>query len=165
MRYSKARRQEIVREFAVRHNGQFNAALFLGEVREAGEKHEAYAWFEWDADKAAQAYQLEQARDFARDLRVSFKVEEIAGKKGMRVREAAMPMVLSPLAGRNHGGGYYLTNTDDPAHMAEHCRQAAVALRAWIGRYEAALIAAGGTVTYLVQAADALEKMTPAKAA
>ena len=34
-RITKATRQKIVREFALRHNGQFNPALFFEEVREA----------------------------------------------------------------------------------------------------------------------------------
>ncbi|MDF2809310.1 MAG: hypothetical protein K0S56_341 [Microvirga sp.] len=142
-RFTKERRQEIVREFALRHNGQFNPGLFLDEVREKGVEHPAYEWFEWDRDKAAHAYQVEQARDFARDLRVSFKVEEIGRKGTILVREAPMPMVLSPIGGRRDGGGYVLVDPDDPAHMTEHCRQAALALRAWLTRYQAALIHVG----------------------
>jgi len=34
--FTKELRQEIVREFAVRHNGQFDARLFFEEVRTKG---------------------------------------------------------------------------------------------------------------------------------
>lgn len=138
-RFTKELRQQIVREFAIRHNGTFNPTLFLEEVRNVGESHPAHAWFEWDKDAAAQRYQIEQAREFARDLKVTFKVEEIGGRKTVKVREASMPMVLSPIAGRQTGGGYYLVQPDDPRHMEEHCAQAAVALRGWLNRYQACL--------------------------
>jgi hypothetical protein len=36
MSFSKSIRQRIVREFAVRHNGQYNPSLFLEEVRQRG---------------------------------------------------------------------------------------------------------------------------------
>lgn len=141
--FTKALRERIVKEFATRHNGLYNPALFLAEVRAEGPKHPAYAWFEWDADKAATAYQLEQAREFARDLRVSFRVEEIIGPNQVRVSQQPMPMVLSPMDGRRSGGGYVLTDPDDPDHIAEHCRQAARTLEQWRDRYTAALAHAG----------------------
>jgi len=138
-RFTKELRQQIVREFAIRHNGTFNPGLFLEEVRKVGEGHPAYEWFEWDQEEAARRHQLEQAREFARDLRVVFKIEEIGGRKAVKVREAVMPMLLSPLSGRQNGGGYYLVEPDDPDHMREHCAQAAVALRGWLNRYAGAL--------------------------
>jgi len=138
-RFTKALRQKIVEEFAIRHNGQFDAALFLKEVREQGVGHPAHDWFEWDESKAAQAYQLEQARSFASDLRVTFRVEEVVSPGSVRVREVPMPTVISPLENRNKGGGYRLVDPDDPQFIEEHCRQAARALSQWMNRYEAAL--------------------------
>lgn len=160
-RFTKEMRQEIVRDFAVRHNGTFNPNLFLEEVRREGKKHPAYEWFEWDREKAYHAYQIEQARDFARDLRVTFKVEEIGRNKTVRVREAPMPLVLSPVEGRKDGGGYYLVDPDDPSHMAEHCRQAMIALRAWFNRYQAALLHAGGSPKAIQEALALLEATQP----
>lgn len=139
-RFTKALRQRIVREFAVRHNGTYNPTLFVEEVRRVGPSHPAYEWFEWDASKAAAAYQVEQARDFARDLRVTFKVEVVnGGRRSVKVRETAMPLVISPMEGRKHGGGYLLVDPDNPAFIAEHCGQAAGALRSWLSRYRSAL--------------------------
>jgi hypothetical protein len=157
-RFTKHLRQKIVREFAVRHNGQYDAALFLREVRETGKTHPAYEWFEWDADAAAQAYQLEQARAFARDLRVIFRVEEVVGPHSVRVRETPMPMVLSSLETRHKGGGYKLVDPDDPQHIAEHCRQAARTLVQWIERYQAAIAHAGVKMAAFEVAVGKLEK-------
>jgi len=159
MSLSKLTRQRIVKEFAVRHNGHYNAALFLDEVRKTGKKHPAYEWFEWDADKAAQAHQLEQARAFARDLRVTFTVTEISGgKRRVRVRESTMPMVISPIRGRQDGGGYVLVDPKDQGHVDEHCRQAAMGLRAWLGRYADAVKAVGYDLSSLERLASELEK-------
>lgn len=161
-RFTKALRQEIVREFAIRHNGTYNPSLFLEEVRNQGKKHPAFEWFEWDRDKAALAYQVEQARDFARDLRVTFKVTEInGGKRKVKVRESTMPLVLSPLEGRKDGGGYLLVDPDDPAYLDEHCRQAAQSLRAWMSRYASAVKHVGSDMKQLEKLAATLEQKTP----
>lgn len=168
MRYTKAQRQQIVEEFATRNNGVFNPSLFLAEVKERGPDHPAYDWFEWDTEKAALAYQIAQARDFARDIRIKFTIEEVGRKEPLRIRETVMPLVLSPVDGRRSGGGYFLTRPDDPSHMAEHCRQAATALRSWMERYEAALIHVGKSpaaldgVAKALEAASAVEKIEAA---
>jgi hypothetical protein len=159
MALSKIDRQRIVKEFALRHNGTYNPTLFFEEVRRTGESHPAYDWFEWDAGKAALAYQIEQARSFARDLRVTFSVVEInGGRRKVKVRESTMPMVLSPIKGRKDGGGYVLVDPKDQSHVDEHCRQAAVGLRAWLSRYADAVKAVGYDVSELDALASALEK-------
>lgn len=157
-------RQRIVTEFALRHNGTYNPSLFLEEVRRTGEKHPAYGWFEWDAGKAALAYQIEQARGFARDLRVTFTVTQInGGKRNVKVRETAMPLVLSPMEGRKDGGGYLLVDPKDPAYLDEHCRQAAVALRGWQSRYSEAVRHVGMNSSDLDALIAALETKAPLK--
>jgi hypothetical protein len=160
MRFTKQIRQGIVEEFARRHNGQYNPGLFLQEVRDTGESHAAYEWFEWDADKAVQAYQLEQARAFARDLRVSFQIEEIE-RKPVRVTAVDVPLVISPMSGRRDGGGYFLVDPDNPEHLAEHCKQAATALRSWMRRYHAALVHSGASAANVEKVAKLLEARSP----
>ena len=54
-RFTKALRERIVREFTARHNGRFDPAVFVEEVRQAGPSHEAYEWFQWDDEAAAEA--------------------------------------------------------------------------------------------------------------
>lgn len=155
--FSKEERQQIVEDFARRHNGQYDPALFLKEVKESGKDHPAYSWFEWNSKKAANEYNLWQARAFAKDLRINFTVEEVRRSGTVAIKTTEMPMVLSPVNGRKDGGGYVLTNPDDPAHMAEHCRQAGAALRSWLKRYEAALIHAGTSPKLVEQIAQILE--------
>jgi len=159
--FTKALRQHIVREFAVRHNGTFNPNLFLDEVRKTGPSHPAHAWFDWNRDEAARKWQVEQAREFARDLRVTFKVEEVGRAKAISVKEREMPLVMSPVEGRSHGGGYVLTDPNDPDHMAEHCLQAAMALRSWLNRYSAALAYAGSAPASVLNIVGALEVKSP----
>jgi len=155
-RFTKELRQQIVREFAEGHGGMFDPAVFLASVRDAGPEHPAWEWFDWNDETAANEYRLDQARDFARGLVVRFEVK-VVHRGTLRVVEKAAPLALSPLGGRNDGGGYYLTDPDDPAHMEELCRQAAQSLRWFVSRYEAALAYAGVGVGGFDKALDALE--------
>lgn len=138
MKFTRAARQKIVQEFAEENGGWFDPALFLATIEEEGETHPAWGWFEWDDDKAALEFRLDQARDFARGLVVRFEVQEIRRGK-FRVTERSVPLLLSPLDKRRTGGGYYITDPDDPAHIRELKRQAAQSLRWFISRYEAVL--------------------------
>lgn len=106
--------------------------------------------------KAALAYQVEQARDFARDLVVQFTIEEV-GRKGIKVNQE-MPLVISPMSGRRKGGGYVLVDVSNPDHMAEHCLQAAISLRSWLARYESALASVGITTASIEKTLAALER-------
>lgn len=160
-RFTKEIRQKIVRDFATKHNGVYNPRLFLEEVRRQGSAHPAFEWFEWDREAAAMEWQIEQARDFARGLVISFTVEEIGPKKAVRIVERAMPMVLSPIDKRRDGGGYVLTDPENADHQAEHCRQAAQALAAWLTRYASALTFAGSSVKAIEDQVKLLDAAVP----
>ncbi len=135
MHLSREERQRIVEEFTIRHNGVFNAETFVMEVKRVGSSHPAYAYFEWDEKKAALNYLVGQAREFVRDLRISFKVEEVGRKGTVTVKMVEGPFLISPVSGRSSGGGYVLTDVDNPEHMIELCQQARSALSAWLRRY------------------------------
>ncbi|WP_422057307.1 hypothetical protein [Sphingomonas sp.] len=156
-RFTREQRQKIVREFAEQHDGWFDAGAFLSEVRQVGKVHPAYEWFEWNDEKAAHEHRLDQARDFARGLIVRFEVETIE-RGDIKVVTRDVPMVISPMERRGAGGGYRLTDPNDPQHMGEHCRQAAQSMRWFISRYEAAVICAGGDMTVLTELRDQLER-------
>ena len=156
-RYTKDRRQKIIRDFCLHRNADFDARLFEQEVRETGPDHPAYEWFEWDGDKAAREHRIWQAREFAKGLRVSFTVEEIGRSGAITVRQMDAPMLVSPLQGRHSGGGYQLVDPDDPEHMAELCRQAAADLGRWLRRYEGALAYAGGSTAAIATQVARLE--------
>lgn len=157
MRFTKEQRQQIVRDFAVRHNGHFNPRLFLDEVRSGGEDHPAHGWFTWDTAKAAEAHLLWQAREFANGLIVTFSVEEIGRDKTIKVREVTAPFAISPTDTRRKGGGYVVIDPSDPDHMRELCRQAATDLRRWLTRYEAAVSHVGGSATSMRKQLSLLE--------
>lgn len=157
MRFTKQQRQQIVRDFAVRHNGHFNPRLFLDEVRGKGEDHPAHGWFTWDAAKAAEAHLLWQAREFASGLVVTFSIEEIGRDKTIRVREMAAPFAISPMETRRKGGGYVVVDPSDPSHMRELCSQAATDLRRWLARYEAAIAHVGGSAASMRKQLTLLE--------
>lgn len=160
--FTKALRQKIVEDFARQNNGWFDPRAFLMHVREAGADHPAFEWFEWDDEAAAEAYRIDQARDFARGLVVKFDVRTI--ERGP-VRIAQVPLVTSPVATRKSGGGYYLTDPQDRGHMAELRRQAATDLRWFIRRYAGAIEAAGGDVETLEALHGLLETGQVAEAA
>jgi len=154
----KAERQKIVEDFAKRHEGQFDPALFVKEVERRGESHAAYAWFTWDDEEAASEHRLWQARVFAQGITVKFKVEEVGRKGAIRIVESEMPLILSPMAGRNEGGGYILTDPHNEEHMAMLCGEGATALRSWLRRYSAALHIAGIPQRVFEHAAEAMER-------
>lgn len=156
-KFTKQQRQQIVEEFARRHNGQYSPFLFLKEVEERGGSHPAHGWFEWSDEKAATEHRLWQARSFANDLRVRFEVEEVCRQGPITVTTLEMPMVLSPVSGRREGGGYVLTDPNDPAHRVEHCSQAAAALRSWLNRYRAAVLQTPYGTKVVEHLADALQ--------
>ena len=143
-RFTKALRERIVRDFTARHNGRFDPAVFVEEVGAAGPSHEAFEWFEWDDADAAMAHRIEQARSFVQGINITFSVESVARGK-VTVRESAMPLALSPMSGRRDGGGYVINDPANPDHMAEFCGQAARDLEAWLNRYRAAVLFAGGS--------------------
>lgn len=159
-RFTKALRQQIVQEFAEKNGGWFDPPAFVAAVQKAGPKHPAFEWFEWDDRNAAHEFRLDQARDFARGLVVRFEVRTMH-RGSFRIVERTVPLALSPVGERRGGGGYYMTDPNDPEHMAELCRQAAQSLRWFISRYEGALAYAGASVGPLEKAQLALENIAP----
>lgn len=159
-RYTKRKRQEIVENFARQHNGQYDPVLFLREVEETGERHPAYHWFEFNKDAAAREHNLWQARQFTRDLHISFQVEEVGRAGMMTIRTMEMPMMLSPAhdrGGRSGGGGYWLVDPDNPDHQIELCRAAGVALLSWLDRYQASISYVGFDAKAIEQIAETMK--------
>lgn len=163
-RFSKALRERIVREFTARHNGRYDPAVFVEEVKAAGPDHEAYEWFEWDDEAAASSFRVEQARSFVQGINISFTVETLV-RGNITVSPCIMPLVVSPMEGRRAGGGYVINNPDNPDHVAEFCGQAARDLDAWLRRYRAAVLSAGGSTAHVERlAALLLQAANPKRA-
>ena len=159
-RLNKSERQEIIRGFASHHGGLYNPATFVDEVRAVGKSHPAYGWFTWDRTKAAFEHQVWQAREFVVGLRVRFTIEEVGRSGKIRIVTREVPFAISPLEVRHAGGGYFVVDPDNPEHMEEHCRQAAVALTTWLSRYEAAITYAGGSLVGTQKTLRLLESAT-----
>lgn len=159
-RITKALREQIVRDFVERNGGWFDPAIFLAEVRKAGPDHPAYEAFEWDDDKAAEEFRIDQARDFTRGLTITFQVQTVH-RGSFRVIERSVPLAVSPVDRRKGGGGYFISDPNDPAHMVELCQQAAQSLRWFISRYGGALTWAGVQVGQLEKMELALEAAAP----
>jgi hypothetical protein len=145
-RFTRELRQKIIEEFARQNNGWYDPRAFVQHVRSAGPEHPAFEWFTWDDAAAAEAFRLDQARDFARGLVIRFEVQEARPKGKVIVAHREAPFAVSPVASRKSGGGYYLTDPTDAEHMAELRRQAASHLDWWLRRYGSAVEAAGGDV-------------------
>lgn len=145
-RLTAKRRQEIVDEYLAQSGAnQYVPDEFVAWLSEHPD-HPAYGWFEWDDGKAADAYRLEQARAFVRDLRISFSVESVGSGGAVKVSNSTMPALISPLDGRRSGGGYVPLRSDDAASMDTYCDEAARALEAWCRRYESAVLHRGGNL-------------------
>lgn len=156
--FSKQRRQEIVDDFVARHGG-FDARAFLREVRLSNGTHPAWSWFEWNDGRAAEEYRVEQARDFVRDLRVTFEITTTQRSvKGVFM--ASAPAAYSPLSRRSTGGGYRLTDPGDTAHRRDLCAEGGQALRAWLRRYSGVAEAEGVSTSTIEQTAKRLERLS-----
>lgn len=162
-RFTAAMRQEIIKDFASRNGGMYDAKAFFAEVERTGPTHPAYQWFEWDEQTAAREHNIEQARQFARGLRIVFEVTEYGRSGTMKIRTEEAPFAISPMAGRQAGGGYWLLDPNDPVHMREHCEQAARTLRSWLDRYRSAITYCGAKETPVERMIEALEEANRAE--
>ena len=84
------------------------------------------------------------ARQMASGLRITGQVGQAAQKSTpvlVSVRE--FPALISPMAGRQSGGGYQNFDPRDGASMQELQRQGASALRSWVACYRGAAETAG----------------------
>jgi hypothetical protein len=154
---NRERRQTLIKDYAERHGGIWRPDGFYDEVA-SDSSHEARAWFEWDKEQAARAYNIERARSFGRGLQVVFTVETI-DRGNVTVHVEHVPLVHSPMATRSHGGGYILTNPRDEIHMAALCQEAASTLTGWLNRYSAALKHCGGSPMVFQRQIRLLEKV------
>lgn len=160
MPITKEQRQEIIEDFAKRHGGKYNPGEFLAEVEATGEEHPAYEWFEWDNEKASREHRLWQARQFVQNIKISFRVETASKGANFAIREATMPLLLSPMTTRHKGGGYVVSNPNRKSHIQEFCQQAADDLARWLRRYESAVLHAGGSVGNIRHEIELLERAT-----
>ena len=162
---SSEERRIIIQEFANRHDGQYVPELFLEEVEKSGKNHPAYGWFTWEQDEAAHQYRLWQARVFGRGIKISFEVQTTSRRGSIVSTPTQVPLVISPIEGRQTGNGYVIMEPDNVDHMAELCNQAASDLTGWLRRYEAAVLSVGLTTSAIEKIIKTLYSRESAKTA
>lgn len=138
MAFSSKDKQRIIDGYlADTGKNLFVAAEFVDWLEEHPE-HEAYDWFFGQGDTAAaRLYRIELARKMASGLRVRSRIVEEQGSS-VRVTERTFPAYLSPISGRDKGGGYQRFDPSSPESMAELRREGAVAMGQWLRRYRGA---------------------------
>lgn len=98
------------------------------------------------------------ARQMASGLRITAQISDapkISSTISVKVRE--FPALVSPMAGRAHGGGYQPFHPDDPDMVAELRKQSAQALLSWLGRYRGIAEKSGVDVTPIEEMAALLQ--------
>ena len=91
-----------------------------------------YKVLEWDEEKAAIKYQLQQIRQFFSGCRITVQYRDIPSEtidysKAVVVEETKVikfPSYISPIDNRAQGGGYQKFDLDNPETVKELCRQA-----------------------------------------
>ncbi|MGR3495225.1 hypothetical protein [Citreimonas sp.] len=135
--FPRAKRQAIIDGYLrdTRRNA-FHAAEFVDWLAERPD-HEAHEWFFGQGDEeAARQHRIGLARQMANGLRITAPVSEAPKEaKAVSVAVREYPALVSPMAGRKDGGGYFAFHPDDPAMVAELSRQGAQALISWLARY------------------------------
>lgn len=135
--FTRAKRQAIIDDYLV-SSGQnsFVPHAFIDWLSEQPD-HEAYDWFFGISDEAAaREHRVAMARSMASGLRITAKVSQASNKSSkvaVSVRE--FPAMVSPVSGRNKGGGYQSFSPTDPDMVEELSNQGAQALTSWIARY------------------------------
>jgi hypothetical protein len=135
---ARAERQKVIDDY-LNQTGRnmFIPGEFLEWLQDKND-HQCWAVFygQSDAD-AAQEHRKQMVRQWVSGLRLKVSVETSAETKGaeVRVTEYSVPAMLSPMTLRKLGGGYYVTNSDDPSHIAELAEQAATSLESWLSRH------------------------------
>jgi hypothetical protein len=156
-RFTDDEREAILIDYCKRHNRSFDAEGFAAEVESTGPKHPAFAAFTWDVDVGMHRLHVEEARAFSRGLKITWSETTITRSGPIKVTHS-MPLLLSPPQQRLQGGGYILSDPNNPEHMIILTEEAAGSLRAWTRRYEAALAHVSIPLKTLERIVHALEE-------
>lgn len=136
MSFTKRDRQKIIDGYLSESGANmFNAADFIDWLSERPD-HQAYPWFfAKDDQAAAREYRIGLARQMASGLRIVTSVSPVGESKVVHITTNEYPAYISPMSGRNVGGGYERFDPQNAEHIAELQRQGARALRSWLDRY------------------------------
>lgn len=120
--------------------------------------HPAYEWF-YGADdaKLAREHRIDMARRWASGLRITVQTSGTDRSGIVTITTREYLALVSPIANRKSGGGYYNFDVDDPLAVAELRRQGAQALLAWLGRYRGVCELGGMDLTPIEEIAATLQ--------
>jgi hypothetical protein len=154
MAFPKKERQRIVDEYLqATGRNMFVPGEFVDWLGDHPD-HEAYPWFYGlDDETAARQYRIDLARRMASGLRITVQ-EPSTEEHKIVVRE--YPAYVSPVSGRQSGGGYAPFDPRSEVDQAELRRQAAVSLAAWLNRYRGCAENIGLDLSRLEDVAQAL---------
>ena len=134
--YSEDERRQIIEMHLDAHDGVF---LPHDLLEEAGNlSHPAHDYFEWDNEIAGYTYRIWQARRFAqvRIIHVPIAHTNLA-EAGTTITVSKQPIVVSPLASRNHGGGYVAADSQEGQHFL--LEESEAMGRQWLARFRLVL--------------------------
>lgn len=135
--FPKKERLEIIQGY-LNETGQnqFVPADFLSWLRERP-SHKAYPiFFDRSDEEAAEAYRIGLVRQWVSGLRITVKPVESEGVSVASVQPVSVPAMVSPVAGRKHGGGYVSVSVNSKTSVDELADQAAGDLERWLKRYQ-----------------------------
>jgi hypothetical protein len=138
-------RQAVIDEYISETGENFVVPAAFIEWLRPKNNHPAHGWFfsKPDAD-AALEYRMLRFRQFANGLRITVQVsysDPVSTLVKLIPRE--FPAMVSPVSGRQNGGGYQAFDPNDSALMEELRRQGVTAMRSWLARYRGAFEAIG----------------------
>ena len=164
-RFGKRDRQAIANDYLNKTGRNIIVPAEFREWLSTQPDHPMYKVLEWDKEKAAIKYQIQQIRQFFSGCKITIKYKDIPSQSidvnsSIGVSEARVlkfPTYISPIDGRAQGGGYHKFDLDNPETVAELCRQACRELRSWVKRHEGICVIKDIEIENLKEVADSLE--------
>lgn len=165
-RFGKRDRQAIVDDYLNKTGRNTIVPAEFHEWLSTQPDHPMYKVLEWDDEKAAIKYRIQQIRQFFSGCRITIKYKDIPSQSidatnSIGISEPKVlkfPTYISPIDGRAQGGGYQKFDLDNPEIVAELCRQACRELRAWVKRHDGICVIKEVDIDSLKEVADSLEE-------
>lgn len=158
MKFNKQTRQRYIDEYLnATGRNTFIPGEFVDWLQGQPEHDLFKAFFGKGDEHAAREHRIHLARGMASGLRLTVSHETVDEKKVVTVVSREYPAFVSAVAHRKDGGGYVPFDAGDDAMQAELRRQAATALRSWLGRYRGVAEAGGISLAGIEAVATALD--------
>ena len=110
--------------------------------------------------EAAREYRIDLVRRMASGLRITVTSSTTNESSVVSIISREYPSLISPVSGRQNGGGYVAYDATDSAVVSEFMTQGINSLRTWLSRYRGAFEEAGhdlSVIDEIVRSADAVK--------